>query len=165
MAADTPRFMGTPKLVLICGLPASGNKMMEKFFSSLGYGKNLHVHISHDRRTVAKIICNRGEGRDAFCLIPVRSVPFQHASEREHIKMKPAPTPESRSEMMSGVCYAAALAGVPIRMFSYEGFVADPLPHMVEFLEWIGLVLPPDYDTSWVFDANERRREEAHASC
>ena len=161
MTADVSRFTGTPKLVLICGLPASGNQMMEKFFSSLGYGKSLHAHIVHDRRTVAKIICNRGEGRDAFCLIPVRSVPFQMVSEEENIKMKPRPTPESRAEMMTGVCYAAALAGVPIRMFSYEGFVADPLPHMREFLDWIGLALPPDYDTSWIYDANERRRQPA----
>lgn len=159
MTADVPKFTGTPKLVLICGLPASGNQMMEEFFRSLGYGKSIHAHIVHDRRTVAKIICNRGEKRDVFCLIPVRSVPFQIVSEEENIKAKP--TPGSRAEMMTGVCYAAALAGVPIRMFSYEGFVADPIPHITEFTEWIGLDLPPDYDASWIYDANERRRQPA----
>jgi hypothetical protein len=162
MSADIPKFTGAPKTVLICGLPASGNRMMEEFFRSLGYGQNVHTHIVHDRKTVAKIICNRGQYRDAFCLIPVRSVPFQIVSEEENIKQKPRPTPQSRSEMMTGVCSAAVIAGVPIRMFSYEGFVADPLPHMKEFLEWIGdLSLPEDYDPTWVFDANERRRQPA----
>lgn len=167
MKADTPKFRkftGSLKCVLICGLPASGNRMLEEFFRSLNYGPNLHVHIVHDRKTVAKIICNRGQYRDAFCLIVVRSVPFQCASEAEKIKLKPRPDPQNRSEMMTGVCSAAVIAGVPIRMISYEGFVADPMPHMKEILEWIGdLELPEDYDPSWVFDANERRREEANA--
>ena len=136
--------------VFICGLPSSGNRLVQRLLTAAG---GECAWLCHGE--TSDVPRDTKDAEEIRCIFLVRSHPHRMKSCKKtspsHIYGEPVDT-ERMMKMMRG----AAEIEAPCRWISYESLVMDPEETKKDLLEWLGL---PNID--WpeiVFDANEKYR-------
>jgi len=150
-------------LVFICGLPSSGNRVIEQLFKRAGCHTCVEMGYEADQ-IYAKV--NKSNGLKPICVIPVRHTACRHSSIA---KRWPNGSPSTRPEpeLNGPILKAVADLEMPVYTVSYEAFVADPFLMGTMMLGWVeaepqNLPQRDDIVSPWcgkIYDANEKWRE------
>jgi hypothetical protein len=138
------------KLVIICGLPSSGNRIIGKCLAAGGQIRYWVVHgtkypgievrmptknTKEERRSEMQIQVMKPD----FAIIPVRDFHCQRiSSKKNHSWVK-----EKEADLQQRVIAKLVECDTPFRLISYEGFCARPFHHIGELCKWMG-VRPPN---------------------
>jgi hypothetical protein len=168
------KFGPTPKKkwrVIVCGEPYSGNRMMMRALESLGCAATILHGINDLPRYTdfGSSLWRRNKERLSWyspthAVIPVRAISHREKSALildPHGAVRDMP----RDLSIFDVCNLVIDYHLPCKMVSYEGFVEDPRACLIWLAEWMGIdaKVAETVDTSWVFDANQKYRDNGAA--
>lgn len=127
--------------VLICGLPSSGNCLLQRILREWG----VNAEVWHG------VGIPKWEDPDAM-LVPVRDEAMRLLScERRCLHFH-----HSRAECLDGLLH---MNPPKAKVIAYEDLVAEPQPVLTDIAEWLGVkYAPPSED---IYDANAKYMEAA----
>ena len=170
MSARPPEDTGRP-LVLVCGLPGSGNRALERLVEGAGADAwILHGTPSlpegdpdhaASRRRCAEWILERGRPGRQVALLPVRSERWRAPTFRKTFYRWHARWPSHVH--VGNLMRVLSEQEVPTRLVSYEAFVEHPEHTQRWIVAWINEALGVDLapgPTCWVHDGNQKYRED-----
>ena len=155
--------------VAVCGITASGNRVLARSLTKFGIGSGVYhgddIGIRYIREAKAK------HGNGIAAIIPVRSIVWRRASI---IKRRGADYDESTDDefppftlndeiLTNRILEVLVELKIPVRAISYEAFVENPTEHLYILLHWLGSKIPlvqvrKICPASSFFDSNEQYR-------
>ncbi len=143
--------VGTDVLVVVCGLPGSGNRLLKRLFLAAG----AEAYVRHGNGG-AKLY------RKLFRLHPHRIVAVMPVRDwySERSANSWAQREEQRDECVAVTCQVMAEDGIPLRMVGFESLFLYPERAKDLLLEWAGLPIVPWPDGDYPRDENLKHHAE-----
>jgi len=154
-------------IVLVCGLPSSGNRVIARALKLAGadtwvcHGMPLlpltHPARKKSERRSSEVFHEKHRPGQTFAVMPTRDLHHQVESYHRHHAsgwMRHYPPDETIHRILSVVSHHK----LPFRALSYEAFVQAPRQNLQYLAAWIGLPIKA-WDLSFVHDGNEKYRD------